>query len=79
MKESFLNRELIKTLLDILKEPMINLGFSNGKSQDYIIIELVLTLIKNMLQIQDPISSQTSIESEYRCHMHSNLIELLEE
>ncbi|KAN0006684.1 hypothetical protein ACTFIU_003400 [Dictyostelium citrinum] len=79
MKESFLNRELIKTLLDILKEPMINLGFSNGSSQDYIIIELVLTLIKNMLQIQDPISSQTSIETEYRCHMHSNLIELLEE
>ncbi|KAF2073557.1 hypothetical protein CYY_005142 [Polysphondylium violaceum] len=77
-KESLLSKELFHNLLSLLREPMTNIAMSNGNSEDQAFIELILTLIKNILQIKDPLSTK-SIDKEYLCTMHNDLILLLEE
>ncbi|EGG25386.1 timeless family protein [Cavenderia fasciculata] len=79
-KESMINKSFISTLIVILKEPLRRLEvLDEGKNEDYYIIELVLSLIKNLLVIADPEPQANVSIKDYRCFLHESFILILEE
>eukprot|EP01133_Synstelium_polycarpum_P003486 gene3486-3981_t len=79
-KETFVTRQFVHTLLLLLSGPMGRLEITNlGKEDDYAMVELVLTLIRNILHIQDPEQSSQVTAKAYRCHMHEDFITMMNE
>lgn len=54
MKRAFVNPEVIAVLVATLEEPLANAGTRMGRSEDdTLIIELMLTLLRNLLCIEE--------------------------
>lgn len=69
-KESFAHKHVIVALMAIIAEPLLNWN----EERNHNLIELVLTLFRNLLLIPDADFSPTSSGADYRAHLHDRLV-----
>jgi hypothetical protein len=76
-KNAFLAPSILTHFATLLGEPVAKEG-SERSEDDNVFIELVLTLVRNLLQISDP-PEDKNVSNSHRVHMHERLLVLLYE
>ncbi|DBA04824.1 TPA: hypothetical protein N0F65_004461 [Lagenidium giganteum] len=77
-KQAVLHQQLLPILMTILVDPLSRKG-AQRTSQDYLVMELVLTLLRNLLAIPNEDSRFVTSATAYLSHLQQDFVQALHE
>lgn len=77
-KRAFISKNILSVIVGMLEEPLGHIGVARTE-EDNFSIELCLTLLRNVLNIQDPTPGMVTSLGDHYAQMHEQLLALFQD
>lgn len=77
-KRAFISKDVLSVIVGMLEEPLSHTGVTRTE-EDNFSIELCLTLLRNVLNIQDPTQGMVTSLGDHYAQMHEQLVALFQD